>query len=172
MKETDLKAAISRTCSKNDVIELARIIHRDEYLFNRLTRVYFDNEHPELAKKAAWILSCCVELHPEMIQPYLKKLVDCIALPGQHDAIKRNGLKILESVPIPFTLFGKIADQCFKCIKSGKEPVAIKAYSIGILDKISKEIPEIREELKIILQDLLPFESAGFRVRAKRVLSK
>jgi len=52
-----------------------------------------------------------------------------------------------------------------------KEP-DLKAYSIGILDKIGDEIPEIRQELKLVLQDLMPYESAGFQSRARKVLSK
>ena len=92
--------------------------------------------------------------------------------PDLHDAIRRNGLKALELSPIAEKYYGQLANVCFRFISSGKEPIAIKAYSIGILDKIGDEIPEIRKELKLVLQDIMPYESAGFQSRARKVLAK
>lgn len=172
MKELDLKAEILLSYSKANTERIAKLIDQDEKLFRKLMGIYFDLADIELAKKAAWILSHSIRQYPQLINPYIKKLIKYIDKPGQHDAIKRNGLKALELTTIPEKHYGPLADICFRIVTSGKEPIAIKAYSIGILDKIGDEIPEIRQELKLVLQDLMPYESAGFQSRARKVLSK
>jgi len=172
LKELDLKAEILLSYSKTNTVRIAKLIDQDEVLFQKLTKIYFDTTDIDLAKKAAWILSHCIRQHPFLIKPYIKKLIKFINRPDLHDAIKRNGLKALELTPVAEKYYGQLADVCFRFISSGKEPIAIKAYSIGILDKIGDEIPEIRQELKLVLQDLMPYESAGFQSRARRVLAK
>jgi len=168
----NLKEEILKYYSKYDTVRIARHIDKDEDLFRELIDMYFDAGQQELAKKAAWILRHCVDQHPYLIRPYIKKIVKYLAWEGHHDAIKRNGLAVLESITLPKNVYGSLTQLCFEFITSGKEPVAIKAYSIGILDKIGDEIPEIRHELKLILQELIPYESAGFKARAKRILAK
>ena len=172
MKEPDIKAEILLSYSKANTVRVAELIDRDENLFRKLFRIYADMNDLDLAKRAAWVLGHSIRLHPYLINPHINKLIKLISEPSQHDAIKRNGLKALELTSIPEKHYGKIADMCFKIISSGKEAIAIKAYSIGILDKIGEDIPEIRQELKLILQDLMPYESAGFQSRARKVLSK
>ena len=172
MKEPDLKSEILLSYSKANTVRVAELIDRDEDLFRKLIKIYSDTKNLDLAKRAAWVLGHSVRIHPYLINPHIKKLIKLLSEPSQHDPIKRNGLKALELTSIPEKHYGKIADMCFRFISSGKEAIAIKAYSIGILDKIGDEIPEIRQELKIILQDLMPYESAGFQSRARKVFSK
>ena len=172
MKEPDIKAEILLSYSKANTMRVAELIDRDEDLFRKLFNIYADMNDLDLAKRAAWVLGHSIRLHPYLINPHINKLIKLICQPSQHDAIKRNGLKALELTSIPEKHYGKIADMCFRIISSGKEAIAIKAYSIGILDKIGEDLPEIRQELKLILQDLMPYESAGFQSRARKVLSK
>ena len=99
-------------------------------------------------------------------------LIKYLRKKGLHDAIKRNGLAILQAIAIPKKLYGPVTNICFEFLQNGKEPIAIKAYSMSILDEIGNDIPEIRYELKLIIQDLIPYESAGFKSRARRILAK
>jgi hypothetical protein len=167
----NLEKEILQAHSKHNVVRVAKLIDQDKRLFESLTRIYFDQSRQDLARKAAWVLRQCVEQYPHMILPYQRKLVSYIGKEGHHDAIKRNGLAILEFIPISEKLYGPLINICFKFLMNGKEPVAIKAYSMSILDKISRDIPEIRQELKLVLQELLPYESIGFKTRAKKILS-
>ena len=172
MKEPDLIEEILLSYSKANTIRVAELIGRDADLFRKLFKIYSDSKDRDLVKRAAWVLGHSVRIHPYLINPHIKKLIKLLNQPSQHDAIKRNGLKALELTSIPEKYYGKIADACFRFITSQKEAIAIKAYSIGILDKIGDEIPEIRQELKLVLRDLLPYESAGVQSRARKVLSK
>jgi hypothetical protein len=48
---------------------------------------------------------------------------------------------------------------------------AVKAFSLGIRDNLSKQYPEILQELKTIIEDRWDAETAAFRSRAKKILN-
>ena len=172
MKSLNLKKEILKSNSKSNTVRVVKLIGQDSNIFKELMKIYFNDKNMDLARIAAWVLRHCIDQHPDLINPYLKKLVKYLGKEGHHDAINRNGLAILETVPIPEKLYGPITNICFDFLQSGKEPIAIKAYAMSILDKIGNDIPEIQHELKLIIQELIPYESAGFKSRARRILAK
>lgn len=56
---------------------------------------------------------------------------------------------------------------CFKNIES---PVSVKAFSLAILGKLAKKYPEIIPEIKILIEDQAPHQTAAFKSRAKNLL--
>jgi len=168
----NLKLEILQSHSKYNTVRVANLIGQDADLFRALMDLYFEAKNMDLARRAAWILRHCVDQFPFLIQPYLKKLIRYLGREGHHDAIKRNGLAVLVSSDLPKNLYGPLTNICFEFLLSGKEPIAIKVYSMSIIDKIGNDIPEIRNELKLVIQDLLPYESTGFKSRARRILAK
>lgn len=153
-------------------MRIVRRIEHDQNLFKILTDIYFNSNNTDESGKAAWILRHAVVRDPDRIQPYLKKLVRFLRTKPSHIALRRNGLGILQSVEVPESLYGLLSDICFKFLVSSNESVAVKVYSMSILEKIGNQIPEIHHELKLILQNLLPYGSAGFKARARKILSK
>jgi hypothetical protein len=87
-----------------------------------------------------------------------------------NDAVKRNTLRVLRYVEIPEDLMGIAADICFKYLLSGKEPVAVKVHAMDVLFNITRKFPELKEELKLAIEDQMPFGSAGFRSRGGKIL--
>ena len=61
---------------------------------------------------------------------------------------------------------------CFEYINSPDEAVAIKAFALTVLDNLSKQYPEIKAELKTIIENRWDYESAAFKSRAKKILQK
>lgn len=52
-----------------------------------------------------------------------------------------------------------------------KETVAVRVFCMTVLDNLSKHYPEIKQELRVILQDQLEQGcTAGFRSRASKIL--
>ena len=68
---------------------------------------------------------------------------------------------------------GLIFDICMAYI-TGHEAIAIKVHSISVAFEIAKPFPELRNELKVMVEDLFMREgdSAGIRSRCKRVLKE
>ena len=59
---------------------------------------------------------------------------------------------------------------CFKFLESPTEALAVKVFSMTVLSNFAKQYPEIVPEIKIVIEDQLPHQSAGFKSRAKKVL--
>ncbi len=114
-------------------------------------------------------MSYCAIKNPQLTQSYLQRLIK--NLQGDiHVAVKRNTVRVLQYIDIPEKLRGMAATVCFDLIQSGNEPVAVKAFSMTVLANICKHEPELADELKLIIEDQLPFASAGFKARAKKIL--
>jgi len=60
---------------------------------------------------------------------------------------------------------------CFDYIASPVEAVAVKAFALTILQKIAQFYPEIKDEVKIIIEDRWEVESPAFKSRAKKFLA-
>ncbi|CAN5372754.1 hypothetical protein BH23BAC1_BH23BAC1_12370 [soil metagenome] len=89
-----------------------------------------------------------------------------------HNAVKRNILRILQFIEIPDNLLGLAADVTFETMSSGKEPVANKTFAMSVLYNISKKEPDLKRELKILIEDRMPYESAAFTSRGKKFLNE
>jgi hypothetical protein len=87
-----------------------------------------------------------------------------------HDALVRNIVRLLQFVEIPKPLEGKIMSHCFEYIRSPSHAPAIKAFSLTILENFSKKYPDIRTELKLIIDERWPMEKAAFRSKAKNII--
>jgi hypothetical protein len=55
-------------------------------------------------------------------------------------------------------------------ISSPSEPAAVKAFSLSILQNLSKQYPEIKNEVKLIIEKRWPYETAAFHSRAKKFM--
>jgi hypothetical protein len=97
-------------------------------------------------------------------------MLNFLKRPDIHDAVKRNTIRLLQYIDIPKSLYGRVADLCFASLLRKTEPVAIKAFSITVLAKLTEHEPDLKNELKLILEDQLPYSSPAFRVRAVRFL--
>ncbi len=165
----DIKEALLVEHSRVQSEKIARFIDANPDRFKLLMHYFFCSEQI-LAQRAAWVMSICVTQNRFLITPYLKKIIYNLEN-DVHDAVKRNTVKILQDIDIPENLVGKTADSCFKLLSNTSEAVAIKAFSMTILLAIVKKEPDLKNELKIIIENQLPFASAGFRARGTKTLN-
>ena len=78
-----------------------------------------------------------------------------------HEAILRNTMRLLHSLPdIPDSVLGLAADAAFRYLEDPSVSIAVRAFSIRVLGKICKKEPDLKEELRILLEDMLEFEKA------------
>jgi hypothetical protein len=76
----------------------------------------------------------------------------------------------LEDIEIPEEYHADVMNACFGFIEKPSTPVAIKAFSLTTLGNLSKYYPEIKQELKLIIEDRIDTETAAFKSRAKKIL--
>jgi len=139
--------------------------------FKELMQCFLSNEY-RLAQRAAWSVSRAAQANPHLLQPYIKDLVAQLPRKDVHDAVIRNSVRILQQIEIPESLHGDLMNSCFSFIESNSTPVAIKVFSLTTLFNLSKFYPEIKNELKLIIEERWNHETAAFRSRGKKILKR
>ena len=167
----NLKDFIPERHSKENTAKMVALIGSNKKLFGELISFIF-TEDKKLAPRAAWIASEISKLHPELIKPHIKDLVNNLQKNNTDEAVKRNSLRILQWVNIPPSLHGNLMNICFDIIISGHEPPAVKANALTILDHLRERYPEIRDELKVVIESQFEEESPAFKSRASKILKK
>lgn len=163
-----LREEILREHSKQHTVWLANRIGPNQEAFDELLELFLGDDY-RVTQRAAWVVSHCADNHPWLIDKHLQPIIENLQKPV-HVAVKRNTVRILQFVDIPEDLLGITAEICFDFLNSGKETIAVKAHSMTILYNIVKKFPELKEELKLSIEDQLPFGSAGFKNRGSKIL--
>lgn len=164
----DLEKEILKTHSKLQTLKIVSYIGNDQERFNDLFRLFLKGAGP-VPQRASWALSLLVEKHPGLIIPHLKPLIQNLKNPV-HDAVKRHTLRLMQYVEIPKSLWGITADLCFRFLSSLSEPVAVKAFAMTILSTIAEKEPDLKNELRIIIEDQIPHASPAFTSRGRKIL--
>ena len=165
----DLKHQILKEHTKENCDKIVQWVGKDKKRFDELFQLFLNGGY-RVTQRAAWPLSYCAIAHPALMENNFKKLAGNLKKPNLHDAIKRNTVRMLQSVSIPKKYEGEIMEICFKYIESPKEAVAVKAFSLTILEKLTKKYPEIIPEVKLLIEDQMPYQTAAFKTRSKKFL--
>ena len=166
IRETLLKDKVYAKTMATEVSEYACSSDKN---FEELMQCFLSNDY-RTSQRAAWSLSWAARKNAARIKPYIAVLVKQLGRKDVHAAVIRNSVRILEAVEIPAALHGQVMNECFAYIESAETPIAIKAFSLTALGNLSKIYPDIKQELKTIIETLYDNESAAFRSRAKKVL--
>jgi hypothetical protein len=166
-----LRQQLLKEHTKANKDKIIRWIGRDQARFDELFSLFLYDEY-RVVQRAAWPLSFCVIQYPPLIKKHFGPLVKNLRKPGIHDAVKRNTLRLLQTVEIPKRHQGAIMDLCFTYIATPGEPVAIKAFSLTVLQGLAASYPEIIPEIKLLIEENYERETAAFKSRAKKLLKK
>ena len=165
----NLKQTLLEEHSKKQCDKIVSYIGSDKKLFAELMKLFFEGQY-RVTQRAAWPVSYCVKNHPQLIDPFFKPLLDNLEKKGLHDAVKRNTVRLLQSVIVPKKFHGQLMNICFDFLQSNETAVAIKAFSLTILKNLSKQYPEIIPELKLIIQERWEHETQAFKTRARKII--
>jgi len=77
---------------------------------------------------------------------------------------------VFEPLEIPDNLQDELADLCFGYLADPKEALAIRCASMTILEKICRKIPELKPELRLLIEEHFEHGTAGFKSRARKIL--
>jgi len=165
----NIKEKIVAEHSKFQTILIANYIGQDKKRFETLLKLFLGNDYI-ISQRAAWIVSHCAEKNPNLVKPYLGKLIRNLKRKDLHNAVKRNTIRLFQYTEIPRSLLGDLTNLCFSYLTNVKESIAVKAFSMTVLVNISRREPELKTEIKLVIQGMLPYGSAGIRARGKKVL--
>jgi len=167
-----LRTQILMEHSKANAMRVITWIGNDATRFNELMRLFLHDEY-RIVQRVAHILSIVAEKNQQLLIPHLEGMVARMQEPNLPVAVKRNVVRILQTQEIPEALHGPVMNTCFDLLADGKETIAVRAFSMTVLANLSKYYPEIKQELKVIIETGLEQNpSAGFRSRALRTLKR
>ena len=166
----NIKEALLKENSKTQAKRITAYIGKDKARFAELMDIFFGDSY-RLNQRAAWVVNFCAEAHPKLFEPYLGKMISNLNN-DIHDAVKRNTVRMLQNYDVPEAYMGELADYCFGFLASNQEAIAIKVFSMTVLSNIVEKYPELKNELKVLIEDQLPYGSAGFKSRGKKILLK
>lgn len=167
-----LRDQILQEHSKIQTQKIADWIGDDEKRFHELLHIFLYDEY-RIVQRAAWILSYVAARQKEVVEPHLPVLVKRMTDEGVPVAVKRNVVRILQFATIPEALHGEVMNVCFDLFEDVNETVAVRCFSMTVLANLAKYYPEIKQELKAVIEDTLQNgASAGFISRAKKTLKE
>ena len=155
--------------SRTQALKIAKYACTSSTHFKELMKCYMDPSY-RLSQRAAWSVSWAAMQQPEMIKPYIKDLVKQIKRTDAHPAVIRNAVRVLEKIELPEKFHGDIMNACFDFISSPTTPAAIKAFSMTTLFNLSKIYPEIKQELKLMIEENWDQETPAFKSRGRKIL--
>lgn len=171
MDNFNLREKILQEHSKARCNEIVEWVGDDQNRFDQLFRLFLNDEY-RVTQRASWPLSYCVDAHPGFIDKRCGELIRNLYKPGLHGAVKRNTVRILQTIDIEKKFQGEVMNICFSYLESPTEAVAIKVFSLTVLANLAKQYPEILPEMKLIITEQLPHQSAAFKSRAKHFLKQ
>jgi hypothetical protein len=162
---------LQKEFSKMNSVKVSLMVGTDEDLFAELMDCMLSTDK-ELSRRAAWAMSFCYREHPFLFDKYVGKFVELMNSKIYHDAVLRTITQSLENMDIPEEYEGMAYEYGMEILLDPHAPIAVKAYSIQILQNIARKFPELKQELIQVVQDRMEFETPAFRSRGKRMLKE
>jgi hypothetical protein len=125
-----------------------------------------------IPQRAAHTVSLTFDKHPDLILPYIPQMVELLQVGDLSGALKRNILHILQFCEIDENFQGILYNRAFELLGNQKEEIAIRAFSMTVLYNITHRFPDLKPELKSLIESVLAESeiSAGVRVRGNKIL--
>ena len=127
-------------------------------------------ENP-VAIRFSWILGGICEIAPDVVYPgipyfFLKRHQIKIA------NFNRSLAKMFWLCGVPEKIEAEAIDELFKWLLDAKTIVTTKTYALFALDKLTEKHKELKNELKVVIEDQLGKNTASFDKHAIAVLKK
>jgi hypothetical protein len=164
----DIKKELLRGHSMALTDKIVTYIGADQRRFNTLINIFLEGTY-QVTQRAAWSVSHCVRNHPSLIGQHYGPVLKILAKPGIHDAVKRHVMRFLQYVEVPLKYQGLVIEHCFR-LMDPKEPVAVRVFAMTVLANLAKQHPDLKKELRLIIEDQRPFGTAAYLSRSKKIL--
>jgi hypothetical protein len=158
---------------KNPVSKLYVLSLRDRVLAKpSLIPVLYEfmfSSDKQIQWRSAWVLDHVHDEQAELVNPLLPKMVRDFPK-FTNDGVKRHIAKILSLSNLGKLANGDLINTSFEWLMKEQTPIAVKVHCMQILYNICDTYPDLKPELRLVIEELLPNQSAGFKSRAKKLL--
>ena len=166
----DIEEELRKGNEQHIFLNVANHVGNDSSKFQILIDLFLGKD-TRFAQIVSNPIAICIKRHPFILNPHLKIIIHQLKT-AKIDIIRRNCVKFLQFSEIPEDYMGKVAELCFGFLADTKEAIAIKVFSMTVLYNISKKFPELQKELIFLIEEQLPYGSAGFKSRGNKILNQ
>jgi hypothetical protein len=166
----DFVAQLLKEHSRSNTDKIIKAIGSSKSDFKKIIDIIYQEE-PPLPQRASWVLPGVNAKHPALLTPYLPRFIDTIRV-FKVDAVKRNMMTVLAVHPIAAHLEGKLVTLCFDLVLAPDETVVVKVHALQAIANVCEKHPELINELKAVIAEQVPKNTAAFSARARHILKK
>ncbi len=167
----NLREELLKDRSAKHILKIVAYIGNNPSRFRELIKIYFSNED-KAADRAAWVVGKCADEHPGLPAPHVSAIIRHLTKKNLPDAIKRNGYRVLQFQDIPEAAKGSLLEQCYAVILSQHEAIAVRVFALSTAYTISKDFPELLQELILVLNDILSHPHSPALLARARIIKK
>lgn len=168
MNKTELLENIENCQSKQSVVQLAQLLANNSAMIESIFEL-MENDTNKKAWKAAWVLEHIYMENPVAITKHADTMIH-IFMTSSCNGSKRILGKLLSLSDITGKVDGHFVNTCFELLKNDTVDVAVKVHAMQLIYNIGQRYPELGVELKMMLEEQIPNNTAAFNCRAKSLL--
>lgn len=165
----NLVKELSKSLTSAQRLHIAAFIGSNPNRFAQLISIFLTGSN-RVSQQAMWPLGYCVQQNPTLLKPHFHKFLKLLEQPDLPVGIKRNLYRTLQFASIPKPHQARVLNCALAVLTNRSEPVAIRVFAMTVLHHLTGSIPELKNELIPVLENDLPFASAGYVSRARKIL--
>ena len=168
-----LQAFVNNMMGRKEAEWLAASVIENPVIFMKLFE-YSLSSDKSLSFRASWTLTKVCDRFPEIIYPYLGEITETLCKLENESTIRSflRMISLSDLEKINSHQQGLLTDFCFRKMNSGISAIAVKAYAMEILYKLTLVYPELANELSASINILMEDGSAGITSRGRTILKK
>jgi 8-oxo-dGTP diphosphatase len=172
-EDEDFRVMLSSTMRTKEIECIAASAVEDKEIFKKLFD-YTLSDNRKMAFHASWVLTKAADASPAICNNYISRMIAALDHIS-NESVQRSFLKIISMTDagrLSENEHGLLADHCFTALRSGTAPVAIKAYSLEIIYRLSVIYPDLVHELSETINMLQGEASAGIVARGRIIMKQ
>ncbi len=166
-----MRELLAKKASRANSYQVVSLVSNNPEKYKELVEIVKENESP-YSEKAAWAVSHCFDEKTGFFEDYYPEFTKILGDKTYSDSVKRNIVRIFQFKDIPEEFQASIINSCFELVIKKDTAIAVKAFSLGVLENMLKTYPELKNELKSCIEDLLPTASSGLKNRGNHILRR
>ena len=166
-----MKNVLGTGRSKGKVKEILEYIGADADRLAELMDLVL-GEDKALSIYSSWVLYHALDVEALDFTPYTDLCIGPMIRPS-HPMMERGLLKLFRVIDHwPEEQFSEIVDHMMATIMNTSSKIAAQALSMEALWKHLQPYPELIEELMIVIEEGMPYGSAGYKAKARKILKE
>lgn len=163
----ELEKLLDGDSSRNKVDAAVELVLSQPIKRKELVAFALSDNQP-LAWHACWVINHASDKDTSIFKFAIPQFIEFLP-EVKSESQKREILRIISRHEIPEDYEVLIYDYCLELVISKKEAIGIKCHCLAILKKMIKKYPDLEDEVKLTLTEILPYiESAGLKFQIKR----